>query len=524
MSSSKYYLVARREFLENVRTKAFWISILSFPIIIGLAVGVPALLMKTKEARTYAVLDQSGFLFEAVDQRVFAEDLPKLFKAAERLSGDSQSPGAMQRLADVLSGLDDGARRNFTNLAAQAEPDSQALEQLPARARAWLTNHAGDLKSWWHSAPDEEFAQMDLSLSRERFRRIDVPESDDPRADLNLMIDGGNLFAYFVIGDDPIGSAEGCEYVSNNLTDRDLINWYSSRASDIVRARRIARENIDPETAGWIQKSLRFASQKVGEEGAVEEVEIKDTARQWAPVAFVYALWIAIFTSAQMLLNNMLEEKSNRILEVLLSSVSAVELMGGKIAGMAASGLTIVVMWALSLVSIVVVVPTALGLAAGPLGFVGKIAADPHYLVSFLVYFVMGYLFYATLLAGIGSVCNSIRETQNLMMPIIIPMIIPLLSMIPIAKDPNSTLAKVMSFLPPFTPFVMMNRAAGPPEVWEYVLTTLLMFGAIVLTLRGTAKVFRIGILMTGKPPRLMEIVRWFALREGATPSQGEET
>ena len=152
-----------------------------------------------------------------------------------------------------------------------------------------------------------------------------------------------------------------------------------------------------------------------------------------------------------------------------------------------------------------------------------RFAADPLYLVSFLVYFVMGYLFYATLHAGIGAVCNSIKETQHLMMPVIVPMLIPLLAMFSIVQDPNGILARILSFIPPFTPFIMMNRAAGPPEVWEYAATSLLMVATIILTLRGTAKVFRIGILMTGKPPKLMEMVKWFALREGTAPPQREE-
>ena len=118
--------------------------------------------------------------------------------------------------------------------------------------------------------------------------------------------------------------------------------------------------------------------------------------------------------------------------------------------------------------------------------------------------------------------CNSIKETQNLMTPIILPMMIPLLSMFSIVKDPNGILARILSFIPPFTPFVMMNRAAGPPAAWEYLATTILLLATIVVTLRGTAKVFRIGVLMTGKPPRLLEILRWFALREGATPARKE--
>ena len=529
MSKSKYYLVARREYLENLRTKAFWIGILSFPIILGLVIGVPLLMVMAKETRSYAVLDQSGFLLEAVEDRVLADDLPDIFSAAERLvRRDGQEPQLLKELAKVLTTLNEEERAAFAELLAQSNPDPQRLEALPEAAGLWIRAKSAELRQWWQTATDEEFERLRLRLTRTDFRRSDVSITDleETRAELNSMIDDGRLFAYFVVGTDPVAGAEGCEYVSNNLTDRKLLNWFSSRANNIIRSRRIADKDIDPNTASWIQRPLEFAAQKLGEEGDVEEVGINDTARSFAPMAFVYALWIAIFTSAQMLLNNMVEEKSNRVLEVLLSSISAVELMGGKIAGMAASGLTVVFFWALTLFSIVVLVPAALGIdptGLGPFKIVAKVAADPLYLVSFLVYFVMGYLFYATLLAGIGAVCNSIKETQHLMMPVIVPMLIPLLAMFSIVQDPNGILARILSFIPPFTPFIMMNRAAGPPEVWEYAATSLLMVATIILTLRGTAKVFRIGILMTGKPPKLMEMVKWFAMREGTAPPQREE-
>ena len=130
-------------------------------------------------------------------------------------------------------------------------------------------------------------------------------------------------------------------------------------------------------------------------------------------------------------------------------------------------------------------------------------------IAGFVTLFLLGYLFYASFLVGIGSVCNSIKEAQNLVTPVVLVMLVPLLSMVPIAQDPNGTLARFLSYVPPFTPFVMMNRAAGPPSTWEYVVTTLIMIAAIALTMWAAAKVFRTGILMTGKPPRLMEILRW---------------
>ena len=126
--------------------------------------------------------------------------------------------------------------------------------------------------------------------------------------------------------------------------------------------------------------------------------------------------------------------------------------------------------------------------------------------MSFIVYFVLGYLFYAALLCGIGSLANNLKEAQTLMMPIQLLLIVPLVVMVPIGRDPNGLLAQVLSWFPPFTPFVMMNRAAFPPGWITYVGTTLLMLISIFLALRAAARVFETGVLMTGKAPRLRHV------------------
>jgi ABC-2 type transport system permease protein len=380
------------------------------------------------------------------------------------------------------------------------------------------------LRAWWQTVSVEELDQLELELDRHSFRRVEVDgESETPMADLNRSVSAGELFAYFVIGPDPVAGSEACKYVSNNLTDRDLLDWYGRLATDVIRSKRIDEEGVDPDVARWLRESLIFQDRKVGARGAEEEVAIKDKARQWAPMAFTYLLWIAIFISAQMLLTSTIEEKSARIIEVLLSSVSSFELMAGKIAGMAAAGLTVVASWAVFIILAVVIVPLATG-NPGAVSMMSHIAADPLYLFSFILYFLMGYLFYAAILVGIGSVCNSIKDAQSLMMPVIIPMMIALFALIPISRDPNGMLAKIMSFIPPFTPFVMMNRAAGPPAIWEYITTTLLMAIAIYGAVWAAAKIFRIGVLMTGKPPTVRQMARWLAMdRAGTTPrSQGK--
>lgn len=513
MRISEVYLVARREYLENLRTKAFWIGILTFPLIITLALCVPLLLARAKEARTFAVLDHSGFLLRQVEEKTAAQDLRAAFdRAAEvyRQGGPAfaELPEALRLLALGLLPLEETQRAQaIEQLARQEAPASAGL---PDQTRILLDERPA-LLEWRRQVSAAQLKELGLEFAQSRYRRVEVPQGDgDPQARLNQLVARGELFAYFVIGPDPVAGAQDCKYVSQNLTDTELHDWFSGLATAAVRQQRLSQIHLDPQTAHWVQAPLVFAGRRLDEGGAEQQVAFGDKARQWAPLAFVYLLWIAVFTSAQMLLNSTIEEKSSRIVEVLLSSVDAAELMAGKIAGTAASGLTVVGSWSVFISLAVAIVPGLLGASAMA---VAQIVAHPFYLASFVVYFFLGYLFYAALLVSIGSMCNSLQETQSLMMPILVPMMIPLFSMVPVAQDPNGLLARALSFIPPFTPFVMMNRSAGPPAPWEYLATALLMMGAIALTTRAAARIFRIGILMSGKPPRLREIWKW--LRTG---------
>ena len=119
------------------------------------------------------------------------------------------------------------------------------------------------------------------------------------------------------------------------------------------------------------------------------------------------------------------------------------------------------------------------------------------------------YLLYAAILVALGSVCNSLKEAQNLMQPVMMTLFIPLVAMVFVTQEPNGLVAKVLSFIPLFTPFTMMNRAGGPPETWEYVATSALLLATIWLVMKAAGKVFRVGVLMTGNPPKLKEIFGW---------------
>jgi ABC-2 type transport system permease protein len=193
--------------------------------------------------------------------------------------------------------------------------------------------------------------------------------------------------------------------------------------------------------------------------------------------------------------------------------------MGGKIAGIAATGLTMVGTWAITFIIAVGYLPQLLGVQSKL--NISAIASNPIYLASFLIYFLLGYLFYAAVLVAIGSLCDNLKDAQNASSPVTMMLFIPMLLMIPVGRDPNGIIARVFSYLPPFTPFAMMNRAAGPPPMIDYILTTLLLIVSIILTTWAAAKIFRTGILLTGKPPSIREVLRWLKAPVGsAKPSQ----
>lgn len=503
----KIALVARREYAEHVRTKGFWIGVLAFPLILALSVVVPILLSGTKQARTYAVIDHSGFVLQEVEKGILAEDLGIVLRdAAERYRDGGR---VWERLPDAVR----AAAKVYVSLA---ETDRPALVQDLAAGESEV---AAGLVEWWQQVSAEELEGLDLELSRSRYVRVEVPSGDDPPAALNRMVNDGSLFAYFVISPDPVASDEGCKYISLNLTDQDLRRWFADQVFQVVRARRIEQAGLDAETSNWLQTPVHFAERKVDKRGDEAEVSTVDRVQQWAVVPFVYLLWMAIFINAQTLMTNTVEEKSSRLIEVLLSALSPFELMAGKIAGTAAVGLTLVFTWVACVVVGVVIAPAALG---DDVASIVGIASTPLYLWSFVFYFLAGFLLYACLLVGAGSLCNSLKDAQSLMLPLLVPLIVPLLTMIPITQDPNGTLARVMSYIPLFTPFVMMNRAAGSLPLWEYLATTVLLLLSIYFAVQGAGKVFRIGILMTGKPPRLGEVMRWLTAKEDISPAERE--
>ncbi len=495
---NRMLLIALREFLENVRTKGFWIGLLMMPVVLLLVGIVPLLVESTREAKTYAVIDESGSLLDEVIGEIARRDFHYLLSDFKK-GREDELPAFFATIFPELRALDDSARDGVVTFLL----DQGALDNdLSRRLQTQLQQHRQNIRVWWQTLPAADRARLSDRISGNYFRMIDTASE----VTLDEKIKTETLFAYFVIGADTVKDGSDARYVSNNLTDRDLQTWFSEIVSQLVREKRLLQSDIDAETADWISTPIEFSGVSISEDGAAEAVDNTDIARQWAPVAFVYFLWISVLINTQMLITNTIEEKSNKLVEVLLSSVSPITLMGGKIVGIAVTGLTIVTAWMLMALAFFVGLPALLGVEL-PIDL-SSVLADPWFLLSFIMYFLLGYLLYAALLVGLGSLCNNLKEAQNLIMPVQLIQMVPILLMIPIGRDPNGTLAQILSYVPPLTPFVMMNRAAGPPTSTEYALTTILLIVSIVVAFWLAAKVFRVGILMTGKPPGVKEIFR----------------
>jgi len=264
---------------------------------------------------------------------------------------------------------------------------------------------------------------------------------------------------------------------------------------------RVAAAGGDLAAVRALLSSPTAATARVSNQGqrSAERLEM----RVILPAAFMFLMWIASFSSANHLLTSTIEEKSSKVIEVLLSAASPLELLAGKILGQSLVGLLMLGMYGIA------------GLAGLTLLAMTDLV-DVFTILLFLVWFLLGYFMSAAMMAAVGSAVSDLREAQTLVSPVMLLMMLPLMLWLPISENPTGIIATVTSFIPPIGPFVMVLRTTGAVEgiPSNQVAVALLVnaAGAIGLVWLG-ARIFRIGILMQGKPPTPLELLRWARAR-----------
>jgi len=323
--------------------------------------------------------------------------------------------------------------------------------------------------------------------------------------ELNRKVLKKELSAYIFIPRD-ISEGGEAEYVSEHVSDFDKRGNINQALSSVIIEKRLRNEGLDPQEIGKYMRPVKLITKKVTKRG----VE-RDTGGTFIISYFlVLILYMTLIFYGQIILRGVIEEKSSRVVEIVLSSLKPYQLMAGKILGIAAVGFTQYAIWALFGIAavkysgsiITKFFPAAQGFQVPSI--------PPYIFIYFVLFFILGYFLYATLYATVGSMVNSEKEAQQLVMPVTMFLVVPILLMMFVIRSPNSSLSVVLSIIPFFAPILMLLRVCIllPPfiqvggSVLILILTTILMIWL-------TAKIYRVGILMYGKRPGFKEIVKW---------------
>ena len=218
-----------------------------------------------------------------------------------------------------------------------------------------------------------------------------------------------------------------------------------------------------------------------------------------------FLMYMVIMLYGMNVARSIIEEKTSRIFEVLLATIRPEAMMAGKIIGVGSVGLTQVGIW---LAAVLLLAASAIGIHLG--GDTLHIALTAPQVVFFFIYFILGYAFYSSIAAALGAMTNSEQELQQLNMFLVLPLLFCFVMLGTLLTTPDSTLARILALIPPFTPLLMYLRVSlGHPAPWEVVLSIVLTSASIYGIIWVTSRIYRVGVLMYGKRPNLPEILRW---------------
>jgi ABC-2 type transport system permease protein len=449
----KIIAVAVREYRAMVGTKAFLVGMLMMPLLMFGSIVAMRLLQNSGAIVTQKILivDQTGKLFESLNQAAM-ESNEAIDKAAENQAADSKLNQENNRAGESV-------RKRF------------------------------ELESWSGAA----FTDEDRLALSERIRKqelhafVEIPS--------NILAIPGEAVA------ESTGPPTALFY-SEDSSFSEARSWFNEKLNTIVRKMRI-------ETAGLDEKKIEYLIQPVTlrglgpaertSDGAVAKGEEREIFRDmFLPLGIMMLMFMVIFMSAQPMLESVLEEKAARIAEVLLGSVNAWQLMTGKLLGTVGGSLTILAVY--------------VGGTIGMVIYKGWMDQVPFGLIPwFLVYQILGVLFFASIFMAVGASVSQLKEAQALLLPVWMLMMSPMFVWLMIVREPNSTMSTLFSFFPPATPTVMALRMSTDATIawWQPPAAALLLVISTFACIWLAARIFRVGLLWQGKTPKLTELLRW---------------
>ena len=447
----KIGLIARREFLATVGNKGFVIGLLIMPALIGLMAVIGPRLLNARSPQVtgaVAVVDPTGRVAGELKQVMTPPAIE-----ARRLEN------ARRAVAQVAPGAGQAAATQTARQIGGSIPDLQLLER-PAGADVQVE------KDWLRPTGEDK---ANLAL-------IVIHPDAAARAAGQAEYGGYDLYV------SPSLDA-ATETVIHDSVRQALVNARLAAGSldrDVVEATmRVARPHSVIVTASGDQAAQRGFTQSL-------------------PFILGILMFLGVMIGGQTLMTSTVEEKSSRVVEVLLATVSPFELMAGKLLGQLGVGLLAMAIY------------VGMGLfVLYSFAMLGLI--DPLLVLYLVLFFLITYLVFGALMTAIGASVNTMADAQSLMGPVMILLVFPYILSPMIGRAPNSTFSVIMSFLPPFNTFVMMSRLASdsPPPAWQVWLTVGVGVAAAYAAVWFAAKVFKVGLLMHGKPPNFATLIRW---------------
>ena len=421
-----------------------------------------------------------AFLFGAVVMPILMMGLFILVIPLLMASNDEPLEGTVVVVApeDVIHSLQE-------NIAEDSSPLQEIVDTLPAQikndplASALLgTNTNVELSII--PAPDEDIDTLKQKVRDGEFTGlIVVPES-------------------FVLSKESEDRIEVFIPSSFSPNHTDALTYATSKSAVDVRLRRLGH---DPVHMRELTKRPRIVATRLSNDGT--EAKDNEVARKLIPMAFMMLLWIATFTSGNYLLTTTIEEKGNKVMEVLLSAISPMQLLGGKILGQAGVSAVILCMYGSAAI-------------AGLVAFAMLDLIPMSHLILFGINFILAYFMVATIMAAVGSAVSELSDAQSLLGPVMLILIVPFALWPIISENPNGLVAIISSLTPPLLPFTMIIRVTASTEIvplWQLVLSIGIGIVSVFVMVWMCARIFRIGVLLQGKPPSIFQLMRW--IRQG---------
>ncbi|MCF7797938.1 MAG: ABC transporter permease [Lentisphaeria bacterium] len=322
---------------------------------------------------------------------------------------------------------------------------------------------------------------------------VENKPSQEIKSAFETLVGDGNMDGYFIIPAHIADSMEVSFYSKQVGSFRD-VSRFENALNDILLMQRVEVYGLDSSLVDVLKARVNVSSYELGKEDKLSGGQ--EFFRYMMPFAFLFLLFMGVFMGAQLLMRGIIEERSNRVIEMMLSVAHYNELMAGKIIGLAGLGIS------QSLLYLIVL--------AGVGTYYGINVIDSVMIILFLVYFILGYLWWAAVFMAIGSLFDSEQDAQQAVGFISILAVIPIMLWTLVIESPNSTLVNVLSYIPIFTPyFMIMKLAVSAASPFQVGITLIIMVVAVYYTMRIAGKVFRTAILLYGKRITLPEILRW---------------